>query len=131
MSTHLIHAALLGATAVAAGAFGAHALVDAIPPERLETWRTAASYQLVHAVLLASLAVHGDPRPWARRLLTGGVLVFAGTLYLLVLLDLPVLGAITPIGGASLIAGWAALAFAPRRASTTTAALEDECSRST
>jgi uncharacterized membrane protein YgdD (TMEM256/DUF423 family) len=130
MSTHLTRAAFLGATAVAAGAFGAHALADGIPPERLETWRTAAAYQLVHAVLLAALAVNGDPRPWARRLLTGGVLVFAGTLYLLVLLDLPVLGAVTPLGGASLIAGWAALAVAPKDVPTNSGPSEAECSRS-
>jgi uncharacterized membrane protein YgdD (TMEM256/DUF423 family) len=114
MSKLLSRAAFLGATAVAAGAFGAHALAGSVPPERIEIWRTAASYQLVHSVLLAALALHGDPRPWARRIITSGVLVFSGTLYMLVLLDLPVLGAVTPIGGASLIAGWVALAFPPR-----------------
>ena len=114
MSNHLSRAAVLGAMAVAAGAFGAHALAARVSPERLETWRTAASYQLVHSVLLAALALQGDPRPWARRLITAGLVVFAGTLYLLVLLDLPVLGAVTPLGGASLIAGWVALAYAPR-----------------
>ncbi len=113
---HLRTAALLGATAVAAGAFGAHALSAHVTPERLETWRTGAHYHLVHSVVLLALALAGDPSPWGRRLFTAGTLVFAGSLYLLVLLDVPVLGAVTPIGGASLIAGWVTTGYAAAHA---------------
>lgn len=101
-------AALLGALAVAAGAFGAHALRGRIPDERLATFDTAAKYQLAHAVLLAALA-YAPVHPIAPRLITAGTVVFSGTLYALVLLDLPVLGAVTPLGGLMLIAGWLCL----------------------
>ncbi len=106
-------ASALGALAVAAGAFGAHALSGRVPPERIATWDTAARYHLVHAVVLLLLALSPVPRALSANLLTAGVTIFSGTLYALVLLDLPVLGAVTPLGGALLIAGWISLARAP------------------
>jgi uncharacterized membrane protein YgdD (TMEM256/DUF423 family) len=102
-------AALLGATAVAAGAFGAHGLQSHVTPERLETWRTAANYQLLHAVALLALSLSPTPRPLPSRLFLAGTLIFSGSLYALVLLDLPILGAITPIGGVCFILGWLSL----------------------
>ena len=114
-------AAGLGAVAVALGAFGAHGLEGAVTPERLETWRTGAQYHLAHALagvaagvlaaLRGSAAAH-----WAGRLFLAGIALFSGSLYALVLLDLPVLGAVTPLGGVAFIAGWAALATALWRA---------------
>ncbi len=101
-----LYAAIAGASGVAAGAFGAHALRGHVPETRLETWQTGAHYLLVHAVVLLVLALAGDPFPAARRLFGVGCLIFAGSLFLLVLLDLPVLGAITPLGGLALIGGW-------------------------
>ena len=86
-------------------------------PARLETWRTGASYHLAHALagvvagLLAGLR-QSSAALWAGRLLLGGAVVFSGSLYALVLLDLPILGAVAPLGGALMIAGWAALAVA-------------------
>ena len=108
--------AVLGAISVAAGAFGAHALADAVTPDRLDTFRTGASYGLVHsaAAVLAALC-HPRFGRWAGVagwLFIAGVVVFSGSLYLLVLLDLPVLGAITPLGGVAMIAGWLALGHA-------------------
>ncbi len=111
-STRIRLAALLGAIAVAAGAFGAHALNGRVTEARLDTWETAARYQLIHAVLLYLLAT--TPRVLSYRLITAGVLVFSGSLYALVLLDLPWLGAITPFGGVCLILGWLTLTRAPR-----------------
>lgn len=102
--------AILGALGVLAGAFGAHALRDHVAPERLATWETAARYHLLTAVAL--LYVRTLPSPWPARLLYAGACVFAGSLYLLVLLDLPVLGAVTPVGGLLMIAGWLSLARA-------------------
>ena len=101
-----LYAAIAGACGVAAGAFGAHALRGRVPPERLDTWQTGAHYLLVHAVVLLVLALAGDPVPGARRLFGVGCGIFAGSLFLLVLLDLPVLGAVTPLGGLALIGGW-------------------------
>jgi uncharacterized membrane protein YgdD (TMEM256/DUF423 family) len=103
---------LLGATGVAAGAFGAHALDGRVTPARIAVWETAARYHLIHAVVLLVLLAH--PSVWPFRLLAAGTLVFATSLYLLVLLDLPVLGAVTPVGGVLLIAGWVTLAAALR-----------------
>ena len=112
--------AAAGAVAVALGAFGAHGLEGAVPPDRLATWRTGATYHLAHAVaavLAGTLAALGGGRAavWAGRLFLAGVALFSGSLYALVLLDLPVLGAVAPLGGLALIAGWGALALAARR----------------
>ncbi len=97
---------------VAAGAFGAHALEARVTPERLATWETAADYHLVHALALFALGSWRRAPPLGGWLLTIGILVFCGSLYTLVLTDTPGLGAITPIGGLSFMAGWAALAVA-------------------
>lgn len=108
-------AAVSGALAVAAGAFGAHALEGTVGSDRLETWRTASTYALGHAapMLIASaLAAWSGSRMalWAAGLFLVGTLLFSGSLYALVLLDLPELGAVAPLGGVSFIAGWLALA---------------------
>ena len=106
---------LSGALAVALGAFGAHALAEVVTPERLTTWRTASTYHLAHAAALAvsALAVRlGWRTGLAGGLFLLGTVLFCGSLYALVLLDLPVLGAVAPLGGASFIAGWLALAWA-------------------
>ena len=105
---------------VALGAFGAHALGDSVSPERLATWRTGATYHLVHALAIGVASVV-QSMGWNSRLagtlfLTGTVL-FCGSLYALVLLDLPILGAVAPLGGLAFIGGWGALAWAGVRAS--------------
>lgn len=99
---------LLAALAVMLGAFGAHALAGNV---RLDVWKTAALYHLVHAV---ALLLPGLPTA-TRWLHASGVVVFSGSLYLLVLLDTPSLGAVTPVGGLCFIAGWL-LAAAQRAA---------------
>ena len=109
----LAAAAVSGAVAVAVGAFGAHALREAVTPDRLGTWQTGASYHLAHAVVGALAAVVGRESRWARRaasLFLAGTLLFSGSLYALVLLDAAWLGAVTPLGGVAFIAGWIALA---------------------
>ena len=105
-------AAVLAAAGVIAGAFGAHALRDLVAPGDLAIWETASRYHLLHAVALLAIGLKFDPnlqKPAALLLL--GVLVFSGSLYLLVLTNLRWLGAITPIGGVALIAGWVWLAW--------------------
>ena len=116
----LLIAAVLGALGVAAGAFGAHGLREQVGPKQLEWWQTAARYQQIHA--LALLLVAWAPGSWTRaRSLSAlgfcvGVLVFSGTLYAMALGGPRVLGAVTPLGGLSLISAWAALAVHARRA---------------
>jgi len=114
MRKTLLAGVILGFLAVALGAFGAHALKPRLlEAGRLDTWQTAAHYQLVHAVLLVALALPSLPTTRSRRLASGflvtGVLLFSGSLYLLCLTRLGPLGAITPLGGLFLLAGWASL----------------------
>jgi uncharacterized membrane protein YgdD (TMEM256/DUF423 family) len=98
-------AALSGAVAVGAGAFGAH--VASGDAARLLT--TGGHYQLVHAVAALIAIQRGARGPgW---LFVGGGAVFAGTLYLMALGAPEWLGAITPIGGTAMIAGWLWLAW--------------------
>lgn len=107
-------AAVLGLSAVALGAFGAHGLRARVGPELLGVWRTAVDYQMVHALALLALATApaiGD-RPAVRfacRSFVLGILLFSGSLYLLVLSGRSWLGALTPLGGLCLMAGWGAL----------------------
>ena len=109
MNRLVILAALSGAMAVAAGAFGAHGASG----DAAEWLRTGGQYQLVHAVAALITAQMGFRAPgW---LFVVGALIFAGTLYLMAL-GLPRwLGAITPIGGTALIAGWLWLAWSAIR----------------
>ena len=107
-------AAVLGGTGVLLGAFGAHTLADRLTPDRLETFETAVRYQLVHTLALLAIGLLAAHRSspalrWAARLMVGGVVIFAGSLYLLIATDVGVLGAITPIGGLAMIGGWMAL----------------------
>lgn len=103
-------AAFLLAIAVAAGAFGAHALKNTLSPERLETWQTAVQYHAWHALGLMLISLIGTQFDvvvtWPASLILAGILVFSGSLYILCLSGMSWLGAITPIGGVAFIAGW-------------------------
>ena len=105
-----LFAALSGALAVAAGAFGAHGAGSA---EAKEWLRTGGLYQLAHAVAALAAMTHGARGP-AWLFVAGGAL-FATTLYLMALGAPRWLGAITPIGGTLLIAGWLWLAWIAAR----------------
>jgi uncharacterized membrane protein YgdD (TMEM256/DUF423 family) len=118
MSTRrtLLAGALLGGLGVAAGAFGAHVLKDALGAGRLGWWNTAVQYQMCHAVALLALAALPVPRRGlAAALLAWGTIIFAGTLYIMALTGLRWLGAVTPVGGLLMIAGWAVLAWSAWR----------------
>ncbi|MFW6085112.1 MAG: DUF423 domain-containing protein [Gemmatimonadota bacterium] len=113
--------AIFAGLGVAAGAFGTHALDGRIEPELLEVFGTATRYHLVHALALLVLGLVGQRHPggslWntAGWLFTAGIVVFAGSLYLLALTGARWLGAVTPIGGACFLAGWAVTAVAALR----------------
>jgi uncharacterized membrane protein YgdD (TMEM256/DUF423 family) len=111
--------AILGALAVILGAFGAHALRSHLEPRDLETFETAVRYQMYHAFalfaaawLLSRNASYAAPAAWA---FIAGVAIFSGSLYLLVATGQRWLGAVTPVGGLALIAGWCLLALAASR----------------
>lgn len=99
-------AALLAALAVGLGAFGAHALKTRLAPDLLAVWTTASQYHLVHAVALVALASGRKEPGLSWNVLLAGIVLFAGSLYLLALTGIRGLGAITPIGGVLLVAGW-------------------------
>lgn len=104
-------AGVVGALAVAMGAFGAHAVRDAVSEEALGWWKTGAQYHLAHALALALVAAHpGQPR-FAGIAFLVGIVLFSGSLYTMTLTDLRWLGAITPLGGLGFISGWLLLAF--------------------
>lgn len=116
-------AAGLGGLAVALGAFGAHGLAARLAgledgAQRLDWWKTAAQYHLAHALALGLAAgLLGETR--AGRLACAafgvGIALFSGSLYAMTLSGARWLGAVTPLGGLSLIAGWLALAWAALR----------------
>jgi len=102
-------AAVNGALAVAAGAFAAHALEARLSPRMLEVFETGARYHMYHALAMAIAALAGAR--WAPGLFLGGIILFSGSLYLLALSGIGVLGAITPVGGVLFLAGWILLAL--------------------
>ncbi len=111
--------AVLGALGVAIGAFGAHGLAGRVPPDQLAIFETAVRYHFYHAlalVLVGLFALRAGELSGASAaaawLLLAGVVVFSGSLYVLVLSGQRWLGAMTPIGGVSFIAGWLAFACA-------------------
>jgi uncharacterized membrane protein YgdD (TMEM256/DUF423 family) len=105
-------AGVVGAAAVALGAFGAHGLKATVDdPYLLGLWETGARYHLVHAAALLGVAAHPRQPKLAAALFTAGIVIFAGTLYAMALGGPRWLGAVTPIGGVSLIVGWLALGF--------------------
>ncbi len=114
----LVAASLFGLLGVALGAFGAHALRTKVSQERLATFETGVRYMLYHAfALFAVVAVRTWGPDSAASAVAGiafvlGVLLFSGSLFLLVLTDAPKWGAVTPLGGVILLVGWAALAYA-------------------
>lgn len=113
--------ALLALLGVMAGAFGAHGLRTLVDARGLEVFQTAVTYQIVHSfalVLVAMLAGMGLSRRllrWAAGFYLTGVLLFCGSLYLLVLTDLRWPGPVTPAGGVCFMVGWALLVVAALR----------------
>jgi uncharacterized membrane protein YgdD (TMEM256/DUF423 family) len=106
--------------AVAAGAFGAHALRARLSPEYLAIFETAARYQMYHALALLAVAWvavrwPGGLSQWAGWLFVVGTVLFSGSLYALALTGTRWLGAITPVGGLAFLAGWLCLALAASR----------------
>jgi uncharacterized membrane protein YgdD (TMEM256/DUF423 family) len=120
----LVAAAIAGATGVAIGAFGAHGLPDFLQSQgadaelvakRLSQFDTGARYHLIHAVALLAIASISTVQAKLIRaigvFLLCGIVLFSGSLYLLVVTNTPWLGAVTPLGGVCWIVAWVLLAF--------------------
>ncbi len=115
--TWLILGSVSGGLAVAAGAFGAHALKGRVGEGLLRVFETGARYQMYHALALLAVAWVASRRPESRAVSVAGwafflgALVFSGSLYALALSGARWWGAVTPVGGVVLLIGWAALAW--------------------
>jgi uncharacterized membrane protein YgdD (TMEM256/DUF423 family) len=114
-------AAIFGGLSVGAGAFAAHALKEKLQARSLEIFETGARYQMYHALALILVAllikISGEQSPHPALIAAGwnfiiGILIFSGSLYVLSLTGIKVVGAITPLGGAAFLAGWGALTIA-------------------
>jgi uncharacterized membrane protein YgdD (TMEM256/DUF423 family) len=119
--------AIIAALAIGMGAFGAHGLQSyldelantdaALAVRRLDNWRTAANYQMYHAfgivvVGIAMMLFESRLLKIAAAFFLVGTFLFSGSLYALVLSEVRVLGAVTPLGGLSFIVGWTLFAIA-------------------
>lgn len=111
----LITGAIFCALSVALGAFGSHVLDELVTAQRLDTWQTAAHYLMTQGLglLIIGLLSHAMKFTFKlqTRLLIVGTILFCASLFSLVIFNLPILGAIAPIGGILMIAGWGALAI--------------------
>ena len=113
--------ALSGAMSVLLGAFAAHGLEGRLSPSYIDTFQTAVLYQFIHTLALFGLILLPGSlinEKYQRRIASMfclGFLTFSGSLYSLVLLNLPSLGIITPIGGSAFLIGWIMLFFATGR----------------
>ena len=114
----LIIGGIMGLLGVAIGAFGSHGLSSLLETNgRTATFDTAVQYHLIHAVMLVLVAVlHGKAPTHSAMTRAGyfflaGILLFSGSLYILAILNIGIMGAIAPLGGTSLILGWGSIAW--------------------
>jgi uncharacterized membrane protein YgdD (TMEM256/DUF423 family) len=111
--------ALSGCLAVAAGAFGAHALRARLAADMLDVFQTGVTYQMYHALALVGVGIllarfSSDGSSWlsvSGWMFVAGSILFSGSLYALALSGTTWLGAITPLGGVAFLVGWLALAI--------------------
>ena len=116
--TFLLIAAINGFLAVALGAFGAHGLKEKLTPDLMAVYQTAVQYHFYHLLALmftALLLIQWPESTWLKVSGYGfviGIILFAGSLYLLAITGIRWLGAITPLGGLSFLIAWSAMAVA-------------------
>ena len=118
----LVLAGVFGFLGVALGAFGAHGLKGRLEAaadgaQRLGWWQTGAQYHLIHALALVAAAYlasrsAGTAASVAGYCFAGGIVLFSGSLYVMTLTGVRVLGAVTPFGGLLMLVGWAAVVVA-------------------
>ena len=114
-------AAFSAALSVVLGAFGAHGLEGSLTPRSMATFNTAVHYQFLHSLALFAVVSLPDDlvnirmRTWAARAFLVGMIIFSGSLYLLLFTGLSWLGIITPLGGIAFISGWALIFFSVKR----------------
>lgn len=114
----LYASAISGAAAVLLGAFGAHGLASRVSADKVASWNTGALYHLLHTVVLLALALYarsaGRSIDLPAALFAAGIVLFSGSIYLLVLTGQKWLGPVTPLGGLCFAAGWVSLLWLAR-----------------
>ncbi|WP_020675909.1 DUF423 domain-containing protein [Geopsychrobacter electrodiphilus] len=121
MKLFLVLGGLNAFIGVALGAFGAHGLKSRVAPEMLTVWQTGVQYHLIHALALVLIGIlcHLMPEALLFRVsgwaFLSGILLFSGSLYLMVLTGTRQLGMITPLGGLAFLLGWLLLVLAAWR----------------
>lgn len=108
---YLIIGAVFGFLGVSFGAFGAHALKSQLSPEMLDIYKTGVMYHFIHAVLITALALAGERFRFALLFFSIGIILFSFSLYLYTLTGITTFAMITPVGGVSLLAGWALVIY--------------------
>jgi uncharacterized membrane protein YgdD (TMEM256/DUF423 family) len=116
MKTWIMAGAVFAGLAVVFGAFGAHGLKSRVSPEDIIIFDTGVKYHMYHAlglILIGILGFHFPEKSMSApaTLMSVGILIFSGSLYILVLTGFRWLGAITPVGGLALISSWLLLAY--------------------
>ncbi|GKU83718.1 DUF423 domain-containing protein [Niallia sp. NCCP-28] len=118
MKAFIIIGAVNAFLAVALGAFGAHGLEGKISAKYLEIWKTGVTYQMFHSmgILIIGAIMMKIPQSslltWSGWLMVAGIILFAGSLYVLAVTQISVLGAITPLGGVAFLTAWILLIIA-------------------
>lgn len=118
MKVFIILGAINAFLAVALGAFGAHGLEGKLEPKYIGIWEKAVKYQMFHSMGLFIVGILLGKFPasallsWSGWLMFIGILLFAGSLYVLAVTQISVLGAITPLGGVSFLAAWVLIVIA-------------------
>lgn len=119
--TFLLIGALAGVVGVTLGAFGAHGLRARLTPDMLAVFETGVRYHMYHALAILGVASVAERLQASRLVLASGwlflagIILFSGSLYLLAVTGVRVLGAITPFGGVAFLLGWGCLALAALR----------------
>lgn len=116
MKVFIILGALCTMMSVGTGAFGAHGLEGKLSGKYMSVWEKAVNYQMYHGLGLILIGIISGTTSinvnWAGWLLFFGIVLFSGSLYILALTQIRILGAITPIGGILFIVGWLMLIIA-------------------
>ena len=118
MKLFIILGAINAFLSVALGAFGAHGLEGKLEPKYIDIWEKAVKYQMFHAAGLFIVGILLGKYPasslltWSGWLMCVGIILFAGSLYVLAVTQISILGAITPLGGVAFLAAWVLIIIA-------------------
>lgn len=117
MNWIMIAAGLLGFSAIALGAYGDHGLRGSLDADTMRSFETAIRYQLFHAIALLAISVgtlsmQSKRLLWVGIVMLAGTIIFSGSIYASVIMDMPDATKAAPFGGITLMASWLILVWA-------------------